>query len=94
MQNKLNNQENVLMNEWGFIKMNEGNFYRNSEGVLILISFDKQKINCVNIGKHSVLSQYILAENEQVIEVLSRLELLMAVVKNGFGSVLISDTGK
>ena len=83
MQNSSNNQEKVLINEWNLIKMNEGNFYKNVDGVLVLLSFDKQKINCVNIGKHIILSHYNLAENEQVIDVLSRLEIFMSVVKGG-----------
>lgn len=83
MQNSQTNQENVLINEWELIKMNEGNYYKNVDGALVLLSFDHRKINCVNIGKHSILSQYILAENEQVIDVLSRLEIFMAIVKAG-----------
>lgn len=83
MQNSSINQEKVLINEWNLIKMNEGNFYKNVDGVLVLLSFDKHKINCVNIGKHSILSHYNLAENEQVIDVLSRLEIFMSVVKGG-----------
>jgi len=83
VQDSVNNQEKVLINEWELIKMNEGNFYKNVDGALVLLSFDNRKINCVNIGKHSILSHYNLAENEQVVDVLSRLELFMAVVKGG-----------
>ncbi len=83
MQNSVNNPDKVLINEWELIKMNEGNYYKNVDGALVLLSFDNRKINCVNIGKHSILSHYNLAENEQVVDVLCRLELFMAVVTTG-----------
>ena len=82
MQNSVTNQENILINEWKLIRMNEGNYYKNVDGTLVLLSFDNRKIHCVNIGKHNILSHYNLAGTEQVVDVLTRLELFMAIVKD------------
>lgn len=81
MQNLIGDQESIIVDEWGFTKMNANNYFKNTDGSLTLISYDAEKIHCVNIGKLSVMSQYTLDKNEQVTDVLRRLDLLMALIK-------------